>query len=743
MEGTRKGTYLARLAAEFQPHQLLPSLMAGLLTGLLEVLLAVSFAALIFSDGLSNHVANGVGLALFGAMIAGAIVALASSLPGTVSGSQDVPAAILAVIAAAIAAGMPAEAGREEIFVTVVAAIALTTILTGIFLLGLGAFRLGGLVRFLPYPVMGGFLAGTGWLLVTGALSLMADLPADLPGLPDLFQAEVLSQWLPGVVFALVLVVAMERYDHYLIMPGLILAAILLFFAALWLSGTSVSEASAGGWLLGPFPEQSLWRPLTPADLSQVNWQLLWGQAANIGTVALVSGVALLLNASGLELAVNRDVELNRELSAAGAGNLVAGLVAGLTNYHLLSGSVMNHKLHAGTRLAGLIGAALCGLALLLGASVLGFFPKAVVGGLLLFLGLTFLIEWVIKSWSTLPRADYVIVLAILVAVVALGFLQGVALGIAIAVVLFVVGYSRVDVVRHALSGATYRSRVTHDPHQQRLLDDAAEEIFILQLQGFIFFGTANSLLERVRQRIHRPEGPAVRFVLLDFRAVTGLDSTAALSFARMGQHTQLHNIHLLFTGLSPKLWRQLEGGGLDEEGELFHRLADLDRGVEWCERQILAAAGAGTSEPRDLRQQLEEILGGPADIGGLLEHLERQEVGAGYVLMRQGDAPDVLYFIESGQVTAQMEGPAGQTVRLQTMQGGHVVGEIGFYLGQQRTATVIADGPSVIYCLTREALAQMERQEPQAASTLHRVVVHLSAQRIAHLVRTVAALQR
>ncbi len=89
---SRGASYLTRLAGEFHPRKLLPSLPAGLLTGLLEVVLAVSFAALIFSGDLSDFTAIGVGLFLFGAMVSGFVVALASSLPGTVSGNQDVSA---------------------------------------------------------------------------------------------------------------------------------------------------------------------------------------------------------------------------------------------------------------------------------------------------------------------------------------------------------------------------------------------------------------------------------------------------------------------------------------------------------------------------------------------------------------------------------------------------------------------------------------------------------------------------
>lgn len=168
---------LSQLKESLTPQLLLPSLMGGGLMALFEVVVAISLAALIFTGPLAPFLANGIGLALAGTIVSGLVVAVLTTLPGIVSGIQDVPAAIFAVAAAVIAsqlAGSP-----EQMFVTVVTAVVLTTLLTGLFFLGLGYFRMGRWVRFLPFPVIGGFLGGTGWLLITGALGLMTDLPFD------------------------------------------------------------------------------------------------------------------------------------------------------------------------------------------------------------------------------------------------------------------------------------------------------------------------------------------------------------------------------------------------------------------------------------------------------------------------------------------------------------------------------------------------------------------------------------
>ncbi len=116
----------------------------------------------------------------------------------------------------------------------------------------------------------------------------------------------------------------------------------------------------------------------------------------------------------------------------------------------------------------------------------------------------------------------------------------------------------------------------------------------------------------------------------------------------------------------------------------------------------------------------------------------------SGVYLIRQGDAPDVVYLVEKGQVTAQLETTnGGRPVRLETMRGGRVVGEIGFYLGAKRTAAVRADEPTTVYRLSLEQLKQMEATDPEAASTFHRLIVHLLAERVSHLIRAVDALLR
>jgi sulfate permease, SulP family len=724
-----------QIRGELRPDRLIPALLAGILIGALEIALSVSFGSLIFSGDLSPYLSRGIGMGLFSGTVGLIVVTLLASHPAIIGGNQDAPAAIVAIMASAIVAVISTGA---TLFATVAVMVALTTLVTGLFMLSLGVFKLAGLVRFLPYPVAGGFLAGTGWLLVIGGVSMMSGVTLSITNLPALFQPGLVVYWLPGLLSGLLILVLSARFRHYLFMPVMIIAIIIIFFLIVWLQGMTMAELSAGGWLLGPFPEGRLWQPIGPAELAQVEWAAIWSQIPNLIAVIVISSIALLLNASGLELVMKADIDLNREMRSAGISNLVAGFGAGFIGYQQLSLSALNARIGATSRLAGLFAAAMCALVLFAGGSSLGLLPKVVFGALLTYLGLAFLWEWVVQSWSRLPRIDYLIVLMILVVIAAIGFLEGVTVGIIAAVIMFVVSYSRTSVIKHELSGSTFKSRVTRNAADQAVLEAIGEQAYFLQLQGFIFFGTAHGLLEKVRERIHQM---TTRYIVLDFERVIGLDSTALLSFDKMRQLGKAYEFTLVLAGLSPHLREQFERGGILEEPGTVRFAIDIDRAAEWCEDQLCAIVGDEDRE-RSLVDFLQAIIPGEPT-SRLVGYMERRTLATGEYLIRQGDDPDLLFLVESGQVTAQLE-PAGKApIRLETMRGGRAVGELGFYLSTRRSAAVVADEPSVVYSLSQAALARIEEKDPEAAHALHRLIIHLLGERVLHLVRAVDALQQ
>ena len=380
----------------------------------------------------------------------------------------------------------------------------------------------------------------------------------------------------------------------------------------------------------------------------------------------------MLLNISGLEITFKQDINIDRELMTAGFANLAAGLGGSPVGYHALSMSALALRLGARSRLVSLVLGLMCGAALVFGASLISYFPKMVLGGLLMYLGLSFLVEWLIDARRVLPVIDYLLVWLILAIIVGIGFLQGIGAGVFIAAILFVISYSRVDIVRDVLNGQIIHSNVDRPKVHRDLLAKSGAEIYILRLQGFIFFGTVQSILERFRSRLTDPQQPKLRYLVLDFQRVTRLDSSAVFGITRLKQLATANNVWMVWTQIAPRIQRELERGGLvDQADETFIILPTLDHGMEWCENRLLAEQGITdlTGFVERLQGQLKHALPGLQDVQRLIDYLQRREVAEGEYLMHEGDPADEMYFVEAGLVSVQLQAPDGQMVRLRSMR--------------------------------------------------------------------------
>ncbi len=716
------------------------ALTAGAVIGVVEVVFASSFAALIFAGPLAPHVADGVGLNLAAAAVILGVLAWLAGARGIIGSTQDGPAAVLAVVVASIAAGM-ATTG-EDAFLTVVATIATTTILAGGVFLALGAFRLGNLARFVPYPVVGGFLAGSGWLLASGGVEVAARIAPRLRTLDDLATLDAIVRWGPALAFGVALLVVTRAVDRPFVIPAALALGLSAFVLSMLATGSSIEDAEAGGWLLGPFPEGRLWQPWAVRSVAGADWSTVLSQAGGIGTAVLVSVLAFLLNVTGTELTLGEDLDSNAELRSAGVANLFGGAVGGVPGFHALSVTALAHRMRAGARATGLVAAAVAVAALLFGSSLVALFPRMLLAGTLLFLGLGFLVEWLIDARRTMPIGEYSIVVVILATIVVWGLLPGVAVGLVLAVVLFAVSYSRTDLVRQSVPGTAYRSNVDRSPAEQGVLRELAGQVHVMRLQGFIFFGTANRLFERIHERAWSASDPPLRFLILDFRRVTGVDSSAALSFRKSAKLAANRGFELVLTSIPDELRGQLEQAGVREESGTVRFEPDLDRGAQRFEDALLAEAAAKASPTDDdVWSQLGE---GAADLAARLgPYLERLEIPEDHVLIRQHDPPDDVFVLESGRLTVEYETDQGERLRLRTVAPGAVLGEVAVYARMPRTASVIADVPSVVQRLSRESLDRIEAEQPELASAIHRWFAKLLALRLADTIRSVDALLR
>lgn len=729
------------MTKNFDFRQLLPIASIGLVAGTIQLPLVISFAILIFSGELSTFATLGIGMVLFGGMILHVILALTSSVPGMIGGPQDSPSAIMGLTALSIAASMEG-APAEAKFITVVVVVMLTSVLSGLLFVLIGGFKLSRLVRFIPYPVVGGFVAGTGLLLAEGAVGVLLGKLPSLANLGSLFTPERLLLWVPGVLFGTIVLVASRRSTYFLTYPALLVGAVLVFYLVLWSTGYNVQDARQMGWLLGPFPHGTLWKPLDLSLLAEVNWKLIAAHSGNMIAVAMISLVALLLNASALELIAQKDVDLNRELISTGIANIAGGLLGSPTGYHQLGISSLAFRMGISSRVVSLFAASVTGLALLFGASLLSLIPKLIVGGLILFVGLSFLVEWLYDAWFQLPHTDYALIWVILVVVGLAGFLQGVGTGIVIAILLFVVNYSRIDIVKDSLTGETYRSSTERPLEHRQLIKRLGQQIQILRLHGFVFFGTSQGLIRRIGDRLKDASLEKMRYLILDFQHVSALDSSAVFSFVRLKQLADANQFVIVLTDVNPATKAQLARAGLKEGDSLIRFFPSMDYGMEWCESKLLVDEGSSMIiRAGSLRAQLKKLFSSNQDVEKFMSYLEKETVEEYHILIQRGDEPDCMYFVDSGHLTTRIEISQGKFIRLMTQGGGTMVGEMGLFLHQTRSATVVADQPSTLYRLSIGAYNKMMHDDPDLAFHLHQWIGSVLSARLAENTQTLEVL--
>ena len=712
-------------------------LVAGLIIGAVEVVLAVAFAALVFGGDLVRNLGDGIGLYLVAAALTLGFLAWRAGSRGVVGSVQDAATAVLAGVALTMgdrvsALAIEAQRGgatdyeRPDIFLTVIGATLLVTVLCGVVFSTLGRFRAGNLVRLVPYPVVGGFLAGTGWLLFKGGIFVAGGVDLHfrtvdlLVSTVDLLVSPVtLKRWVPALAFGVILYVAVRLVKKPLVIPIVLGIGLVVFAVGMLVTGSSIEAAKHGRWLLGPFESTRLWQPWTLRALTGADWSAVLGQSAGIATAVFVATIAILFNVSGTEVVLHRDLETNRELRDAGVLNVISGALGGIPGYHALSLTALAERMSVSARVAGLIAAAVPLAAVVFGASAIELIPRMIVGGVLVFLGLAFLVDWVWDKRKALPPLEYGVVLVILAVIIGRGYLPGVVVGLVLAVVLFAIDYGRIELVREVAFGETYHSNVDRPPAERALLRTMGERVQILRVDGFVFFGSANGLLERIRKRA---ETDPPRFLVIDLGRVTGVDSSAVVAFVKVMHLAEAAGFELVFAGTSDAVRSQMARGGL-VASEIVRFEPDLDRGLQRCEEGLLRDEAVEVPEPDG-----DALSGMPS---GLRSYLERMELPDDAVLIRQGESPDDVFVLESGRLRVETVTERGRRMRLRTLRPGVVVGEVAMYSGDPRTADVVAEGPSVVLKLGKVSIERIESEDPELAAALHRWLATTLAGRV------------
>jgi sulfate permease, SulP family len=729
---TRRLGELARIGAN--------DIFAGLVASIVTIAYGLSFAALIFAPPLNAWLAYGIAATFVTSAVTAAIVAVRSSLPFAIAGPDPTTVAVTATLVGALMARLAGQGLPDDILAPVAIVLALSAVLTGILLFGLGLARAGGAIRFIPYPVIGGFLGASGCLMVSGAVRVITDHGIAVSTLDTLLGTSALAKLVPAIAIAIALYLVLRRRSGspYLLLV-ILLGGVAVAHLALAITGTSLAAAESEGWFFEAPAAVGLTSAWDHTDLATFPWKVLLSLGGDLFAVMFVTAISTLLNTTGLEFLTRREADLQRELKTIGIANVIGAALGGYASTIALNRTTLNYLAGARGRLSGLTVAAVSVLMLVANPGFLAYVPKFVLGGLLLYLGAHLVYEWLIESARRISLLEYASLLAIAVLILQVGFIAGVLIGIVIGCTTFAVSASRVNAIKFSFDGSEYRSTLDRAPEELAVLGAQGHAIQGMSLQSYIFFGSANRLYQQVKELFARR--PETRFLLFDFRLVTGIDSSAMHSFIQIKRAADERGARLVLVNLSPELRDAFRNRQFIADNVIL--ADDLDRALESCEKEVIAAHSSGGGTGASLRDWLTQALGSAEYAEQLAQLCKRLEVGMDAIIAEQGDPALSMHFILEGRIGVIVKMDDGRLIRVRSLGPHTTIGEMGLITRQKRSATIKAEVPSVLYELSADAYERLKRENGALAQALLTYTVRVMAERLSFASRVIGVLRR
>jgi sulfate permease, SulP family len=716
----------------------LSDVLGGAAASVLTVTFGLSYSLLIFAGPLAPALSYGIATTFIASAAIAAVVALGSSIPFAIAAPEGSTAAMTAILASSIVERMAATDPTAPVLGPVIVTFSIASIATGIVLCGFGVTRMGRAIRYVPYPVVGGFLGATGCLILLGAVRVITGHRPQLTTLDSLANWMTLSELAAACAMALVLYLTWHRSRTSFGLPVILVAGTIAAHIAFWLIGVSATEAQAAGWTFQPPPHVTLMLPWNPEQIIHYPWDALPDLAGNLIAVIFVTASSTLFNTTGIEVAVQREANLERELNITGIANMLSGVFGGYTGCVSVSRTVLSFNAGATGRLSGLTAAAISASMLMFAPVLLGYMPKFVLGGLLIYLGADMLHKWIIQSRRRLSLVEYLSLLAIIVIIVQWGFIAGILIGVVIGCTTFALSAARIDSIKFSFDGSEYRSSLDRSRDDQTVLSAHGGQIRGLNLQSYLFFGSANRLYQHVKSLL--AQHPECRYLLFDFKLVTGIDSSAAYSFAQIRRAAQDRGIKLLLVHLAPAAEKALRSSEFISKDVRI--AAELDHALEWCENEIIAQHRGLAQEEANLRDWFTQI-GSEAEAMELIGRCERLEVEAGETIVRSGEAADSMHFILDGRVGIMVPADQGGTTRVRSLGRYTTIGEMGLVAQSPRSATIQAEVASILYVLSTRQFEAIKSEKPALGQKLLTYFVTVMAERLTFANRTIAVLRR
>ena len=708
----------------------------GLAAMLVALPASVAFGVTVYSAISPQYAAFG---ALAGILGATALGLIAPTFGGT-DRLISAPCAPAAAVLSAFAIQLVAQ-GVEP--VPVVLMMTVLGILTGLIQILIGFLGVGRLIKYIPYPVVSGYLSGVGLIIIGSQLPKFAGAPSGLSWLEVLTTPQHWD-W-RGLVIGGVTVLAMVLTPKFTkAVPGTIVGIIagVLTYAGIASTDPSMLELSGNPLVVGSLGASSegyvelitnRWYEIGELKLSQIA-----GLVGSAITLAALLSIDTLKTCVVLDQMTRTRHDPDRELAAQGFANVAASAIGGMPGSGTMGASMVNLSSGAQTRISGIVeGVTALLVALLLGAFV-AWIPTATLSGVLIVVGLRMIDTdplRFLESRSTV--LDFSVVLVVVGVALFVGLIAASATGVILSIILFLREQVGGNVVRRK-SFVGQRSSTWYRPEvEMQLLEQRGKSAVIFELQGSLFFGTTHQLYLTLE-----PVLATTDYLILDLQRVQSVDVTAVHMLQLVRDALAERNVPLLLSNVRESLpngrnLREfLELAGLVSDGNRVLVMPTLEAAIEWVEDRLLGDVGGADANLPPLELHEIELFKGskPDTLSDLANCMETRSCKAGDIVYAHGDTDANLYLIRSGEM--RIMGSVGGSSRLchiATFGRGEFFGGLAFLDHRPRGNDAVASTDVELYVLTMDKFNYLAEEHKRIAFVLVSQLAKTLAIRLRH----------
>jgi SulP family sulfate permease len=668
-------------------------------------------------------------LGIYGCLLGGFCAALLGGTDIQITAPKAPLSLILAAFVAPLALSLQVpDAPSRNILIVGLAS--LCVLIAGLIQFLFGKLRLGNLVKYVPYPVVSGFMNGIAVILILEQIGPMVGAGGHI----SLFEVF----YNPTVVQPLTLIVGLTTIIVIFLAPRFIKAVPasligLVAGTALFYALEMIAGPSALGPVIGNFSFQ--WP--TPATLPRA-FGLIWDvDLAVVFTRVLITGFVLasigslesLLSAVAADNMAGTRHNSNKELIGQGVGNMVNAIFSALPSAGSELHNMANYRAGGRTRRSSLLCTLLILLIVMTLGTVIGKIPLTVIAGIIVSVGLGLFDRWTLDLIAKLFRpgeqrkriiANLAVTMVVVVITLCVNLIVAVLIGIAIASGLFVARMGK-SIIKRQYSGDQVRSKKVRSIKNNMLLKERGKGIIVYELSGPLFFGSADNLAREIDATINR-----FTYCVLDMKRVNEIDSTGAKILGQLNRKITTSGKFLLISYLAdnPSLAEILKAMGVYQMLGENCFFPDTDAALEWAEDHVLTKslelAGASGAIQLDQMDILRDFTS--AEIHTLAQRLKRKTFNKGEIIVKEGDTDRNLFFLVKGLVSVRIHLPESDRYkRLITYSAGVTFGEMAFLDGSPRSADVWSDEDTETYVLAPDVFDAVRAESPQLAIKLIR----------------------